>query len=124
MYGLSGLPGRWAATRSVPSTERLAWRIWLTFKTLEAGTLYGLSRALREEVTFDTEKVTNVNWRSYPTLTHADSPERIDVVLVNGDPNPVAAVKEQTLAGPSAQPRPLPPELRARAAAAGLARPD
>ena len=24
----------------------------------------------------------------HPTLTHADTPERIDVVLVNGDPNP------------------------------------
>ncbi len=56
--------------------------------TLEAGTLYGLSRALREEVTFDTEKVTSVDWRSSPTLTHLDTPERIDIVLVNGDPNP------------------------------------
>jgi CO/xanthine dehydrogenase Mo-binding subunit len=25
---------------------------------------------------------------TYPTLTHADTPERIDVVLVNRDPNP------------------------------------
>ena len=25
---------------------------------------------------------------SHPTLRHADIPERIDVVLVNGDPNP------------------------------------
>jgi len=32
--------------------------------------------------------VTSVNWASYPTLTHADAPEKIDVVLVNGDPNP------------------------------------
>jgi CO/xanthine dehydrogenase Mo-binding subunit len=56
--------------------------------TIEAGTLYGLSRALHEEVTFDTEKVTSVDWRTSPTLTHADTPERLDVVLVNGDPNP------------------------------------
>ena len=55
--------------------------------TLEAGTLYGLSRALCEEVTFDTEKVTSVDWRTSPTLTHSDTPERIDIVLVNGDPN-------------------------------------
>ena len=55
--------------------------------TLEAGSLYGLSRALHEEVTFDTEKVTAVDWRTSPTLTHADTPERIDIVLVNGDPN-------------------------------------
>jgi CO/xanthine dehydrogenase Mo-binding subunit len=55
---------------------------------LECGTLHSLSRALHEEVRFDTEKVTSVDWVSHPTLTHADTPERIDVVLVNGDPNP------------------------------------
>ena len=37
---------------------------------------------------FDTEKVTSVDWVTHPTLTHADTPERIDVVMVNGDPNP------------------------------------
>ena len=57
-------------------------------RTVEAGTLYGLSRALHEEVRFDTEKVTSVDWVSSPTLTHADTPETLDVVLVNGDPNP------------------------------------
>jgi nicotinate dehydrogenase subunit B len=29
-----------------------------------------------------------VDWNSHPTLTHSDAPARIDVVLVNGDPNP------------------------------------
>jgi CO/xanthine dehydrogenase Mo-binding subunit len=57
-------------------------------RTLEAGALYTLSRALHEEVTFDTEKVTSVDWVTHPTLRHTDTPERIDVVLVNGDPNP------------------------------------
>ena len=57
-------------------------------RTIEAGLLYGLSRALHEEVSFDTEKVTSVDWASSPTLTHADCPESIEVVLVNGDPNP------------------------------------
>jgi CO/xanthine dehydrogenase Mo-binding subunit len=57
-------------------------------RVLEGGTLHTLSRALHEETRFDTEKVTSVDWASYPTLTHADTPERIDVVLVNGDPNP------------------------------------
>jgi CO/xanthine dehydrogenase Mo-binding subunit len=56
--------------------------------TVECGTLHGLSRAIYEEVRFDTEKVTSVDWFSHPTLRHADVPERIDVVLVNGDPNP------------------------------------
>jgi len=57
-------------------------------RTIEGGMLHSLSRALYEEVQFDTEKVTSVDWNSSPTLTHADAPERIDVVLVNGDPNP------------------------------------
>jgi CO/xanthine dehydrogenase Mo-binding subunit len=57
-------------------------------RTVECGMLHSLSRALHEEVQFDTEKVTSLNWASSPTLTHADTPERIDVVLVNGDPNP------------------------------------
>ena len=57
-------------------------------RTIENGMLHSLSRALHEEVQFDTEKVTSVDWVSHPTLTHADTPERIDVVIVNGDPNP------------------------------------
>ena len=55
---------------------------------VECAMLHSLSRALHEEVQFDTEKVTSVDWNSHPTLTHADTPARIDVVLVNGDPNP------------------------------------
>lgn len=56
--------------------------------TIECGMLHSLSRALHEEVSFDGEKVTSVDWVSHPTLTHADAPAAIDVVLVNGDPNP------------------------------------
>ena len=57
-------------------------------RVVEAGTLYGLSRALHEEVKFDAEKVTSVDWVTHPTLRHEDTPERIDVVIVNGDPSP------------------------------------
>jgi nicotinate dehydrogenase subunit B len=56
--------------------------------TVECGMLHALSRALWEEVQFDTEKVTSIDWASYPTLRHSDTPETIEVVLVNGDPNP------------------------------------
>jgi CO/xanthine dehydrogenase Mo-binding subunit len=56
--------------------------------TVECGMLHALSRALREEVQFDDEKVTSVDWSSYPSLRHSDTPESIEVVLVNGDPNP------------------------------------
>jgi CO/xanthine dehydrogenase Mo-binding subunit len=57
-------------------------------RTIECGMLHSLSRALHEEVQFDTEKTTGVDWVSHPTLRHADTPEKIDVVIVNGDPNP------------------------------------
>jgi CO/xanthine dehydrogenase Mo-binding subunit len=60
-------------------------------RTIEGGLLHGVSRTLHEEVRFDTEKVTSVDWASYPTLTHLDTPESIEVVLVNGDPNPKRA---------------------------------
>jgi CO/xanthine dehydrogenase Mo-binding subunit len=56
-------------------------------RTIEGGMLHSLSRALHEEVRFDTEKVTSVDWVTYPTLRHTDTPATIDVVLVNGDPN-------------------------------------
>jgi CO/xanthine dehydrogenase Mo-binding subunit len=57
-------------------------------RTVEGGLLHSLSRALWEELKFDTEKVTSVDWVSHPTLLHSDTPARIDVVIVNGDPNP------------------------------------
>jgi len=56
--------------------------------TVECGMLHALSRALWEEVQFDTRKVTSVDWATSPTLRHSDTPDVIDVVLVNGDPNP------------------------------------
>ncbi len=56
--------------------------------TIIGGTLHALSRTLYEEMTFDTEKVLDRDWVNHPTLTHMDSPEKIDIVLVNGDPNP------------------------------------
>ena len=56
--------------------------------TVECGMLHGISRALWEEVQFDNEKVTSVDWVSHPSMRHSDTPETIDIVLVNGDPNP------------------------------------
>lgn len=56
--------------------------------TVECGMLHGLSRALWEEVQFDTEKVTSVDWATHPSMRHSDTPQTIDIVLINGDPNP------------------------------------
>ncbi len=57
-------------------------------RSLEGVLLYTLSRTIHEEVLFDTVKVTSRDWMSHASLRHADVPEKIDVVLVNGDPNP------------------------------------
>ena len=56
--------------------------------TIQGNLLHGISRTLYEEVRFDDEMVTSVDWRTHPTLTHRDAPEAIDVVIVNGDPDP------------------------------------
>jgi CO/xanthine dehydrogenase Mo-binding subunit len=57
-------------------------------RTIDGAAQHGISRALYEEVAFDTEKVLSRDWVTHPTLTHMDAPAQIDVVLVNGDPNP------------------------------------
>jgi CO/xanthine dehydrogenase Mo-binding subunit len=57
-------------------------------RTIEGGMLHSISRALYEEVAFDSEKVLSADWVTHPTLTHMDAPAQIDVVMVNGDPNP------------------------------------
>jgi CO/xanthine dehydrogenase Mo-binding subunit len=57
-------------------------------RSVEGGMLHSVSRTLYEEVKFDTEKVTSVDWITHPSLTHLDAPAKIDVVIVNGDPAP------------------------------------
>ena len=49
----------------------------------EGGILQGMSRALVETVTWDTHKVTSVDWQSYPTLDLGIDVPVIDTVLVN-----------------------------------------
>jgi CO/xanthine dehydrogenase Mo-binding subunit len=57
-------------------------------RVIEGNMLHGLSRALYEEVQFDQEKLTSVDWVTHPSIRHHDAPAQVDVVLVNGDPNP------------------------------------
>ena len=51
--------------------------------TIEGNVVHGLSRTLFEEVRFDRDQVTSIDWASYPVLDIKDAPETIDVVLVN-----------------------------------------
>jgi len=50
---------------------------------LEGGALQGLSRALGEEVTWDAQKVTSVDWRSYRSLPLGFDVPVIESVLIN-----------------------------------------
>ena len=45
--------------------------------------VYGTSRAMFEEVRFDHEKVTSVDWLTYPVLHMKATPEQIDIVLID-----------------------------------------
>ena len=50
---------------------------------IEGNVLHGLSRTLYEEVAFDSKSVTSVDWLTYPIVDIMDTPETIDVVLLN-----------------------------------------
>ena len=49
----------------------------------EGGALHGMSRALMEEVTWDAEKVTSVDWLTYRTFPVGFKVPTIEVVLIN-----------------------------------------
>jgi nicotinate dehydrogenase subunit B len=50
---------------------------------IEGGTLQGMSRALMEEVTWDDQKVTSYDWRTYRTLPLGFDVPKIEAVLLN-----------------------------------------
>jgi nicotinate dehydrogenase subunit B len=50
---------------------------------IEGGTLQGMSRALMEEVTWDDQKVTSNDWRTYHSLPLGFDVPKIDAVLLN-----------------------------------------
>ncbi len=50
---------------------------------IEGGALQGMSRALLEEVTWDEQKVTSVDWRTYRTLPLGFAIPKIEVVLLD-----------------------------------------
>ena len=50
---------------------------------MEGGALQGMSRALGEEVTWDSEKVTSFDWRTYHSLPLGFDVPKIECVLLN-----------------------------------------
>jgi nicotinate dehydrogenase subunit B len=50
---------------------------------LEGGALHGVSRTLNEEVTWDDQKVTSIDWRTYRPLPVGAEIPKIETVLIN-----------------------------------------
>jgi CO/xanthine dehydrogenase Mo-binding subunit len=69
---------------------------------VEGNIIQGVSRALLEEVTFDANGVTSLDWASYPILKFPDIPE-VDIVLINRqDVAPLGAGELSTVPIPAA----------------------
>ena len=51
--------------------------------TVEGNIVQGISRTLWEEVKFNNKTVTSVDWLTYPILDITESPDEINVVLIN-----------------------------------------
>ena len=69
---------------------------------VEGNVIQGVSRALLEEVTFDSSGVTSLDWKSYPILKFADVPE-VEVVLINRpEMAPLGAGEPATIPVPAA----------------------
>jgi CO/xanthine dehydrogenase Mo-binding subunit len=51
--------------------------------TIEGNIIQGISRSLWEEVAFDRNSVTSVDWLTYPILDMTEAPESIETVLID-----------------------------------------
>jgi nicotinate dehydrogenase subunit B len=67
---------------------------------LEGGAIQSLSWTLKEEVRFDTTRVTTVDWETYPILRFSEVPE-IETVLIDRPGSPFLGAGEATQ-GPTA----------------------
>jgi CO/xanthine dehydrogenase Mo-binding subunit len=61
---------------------------------IEGGIIQSISRALKEEVTFDKSRVTSLDWASYPIITFNEIPDEIDIVLLDRPDLPPMRVGE------------------------------
>jgi CO/xanthine dehydrogenase Mo-binding subunit len=64
---------------------------------MEGGALQGMSRALMEEVTWDDQKVTSIDWRTYHSLPLGFDVPKIEVVLLNRPDQPATGAGETAI---------------------------
>jgi len=62
--------------------------------TIEANLIQSMSRSLKEEVMFNRDTVTSVDWQTYPVARSLDIPEQVDIVLLNHPELPAAGAGE------------------------------
>jgi nicotinate dehydrogenase subunit B len=66
-------------------------------RCIEGNIIQGTSRSLWEEVAFDRKNVTSVDWESYPILDITETPETIDMVLLDRPELPPAGAGEGSI---------------------------
>src|SRR5262249_28259291 len=64
---------------------------------IEGNIVQGISRTLWEEVQFDKGAVTSVDWITYPILDIMETPEAIDMVLINRPELPPTGAGEPSI---------------------------
>jgi nicotinate dehydrogenase subunit B len=64
---------------------------------IEGNIVQGVSRAILEEVKFDQDNVTSVDWDTYPILDIMDTPETIDFVLLDYPDQPPTGAGEPSI---------------------------
>ena len=68
---------------------------------IEGATIYGTSRALKEQITHDRSRVTSDDWKSYPILRFTEVPE-IAVAVINRPELPPGGIGEPPNTTPAA----------------------
>jgi CO/xanthine dehydrogenase Mo-binding subunit len=61
---------------------------------IEGGTIQTISRTLKEQVQWNADGVTSVDWASYPILTFAEVPETIVIALIDHPDQPALGAGE------------------------------
>jgi nicotinate dehydrogenase subunit B len=64
---------------------------------MEGGALQGMSRALREEVTWNNQAITSINWKTYPVIQFGDPIPVVDTVLIDRRDKPKYGAGECTI---------------------------
>ncbi len=63
-------------------------------RTIEGNIIHATSRSLHEEVTFDHDNVTSIDWLTYPILDVTEAPQAIDIVLLDHPERPALGAGE------------------------------